>query len=97
MRWVEIISARLAGSGERPHLDRLADDIRARAESGTEKGVRLEIYRNRLVENDWSIHLYRESEETPAGRTELGITLADIVRPVALVDHSIWIEEDRDV
>jgi hypothetical protein len=96
MRWVEIICARLAGSAERPDLERLADDIRARAESGTEKGVRLVIYRNRLVENDWSVHLYRESEEAPAGRTELGITLADIVRPVALVDHSIWIEEDRD-
>ena len=94
MRWVEIINARIGATTASSMLDRLFQDIRNDITSGTEENVRMVIYRSRFVDGDWSIHLHRETDKRPSGRTDLGIKLADILRPMSLVDHSIWIEEE---
>ncbi|BBO81056.1 hypothetical protein DSCO28_16220 [Desulfosarcina ovata subsp. sediminis] len=97
MQWVEIINARIGATTAPFMLERLFQDIHHSVTAGNEGPVRLVIYRGRFVDGDWSIHLYRETNQLPSGRTALGIKLAEILRPMALVDHSIWIEaEGRD-
>ena len=93
MRWVEIINVRTAATAAPSTVECLFRDIWHNVTSGTDETVRMVIYRGRFVESDWAIHLHRETDRRPTGRTGLGIKLADSIRPLALVDHSIWIEE----
>ncbi|WP_319523875.1 hypothetical protein [uncultured Desulfosarcina sp.] len=94
LRWIEIINARIGATAAPSMLERLFQDIRESVSADTGTPVRVVIYRGRFVDGDWSIHLHHETEKPPSGKTTLGIELADILRPMALVDHSIWIEED---
>lgn len=97
MRWVEIINARIGAPQEPSRLAHLFQEIRHSVTAGTGDRVRVVIYRGRFIDGDWSIHLHHETDQPPCGRTGLGIELADILRPMALVDHSLWIEaEGRD-
>ncbi|WP_024334772.1 hypothetical protein [Desulfotignum balticum] len=90
---VEIINARMNEVSNPRNLIRLFNQIRAHVAIRAGQRVQLVFFRNCLVENDWSIHLHWETQVKLSGRTELGIKLAEIVRPLALVDHSIWTEE----
>jgi len=94
LRWVEIVNVRVAATTAPSTLEGLFGDIRRNITSGAEGVVRLVIYRGSLVDSDWAIHIHRETAEGPMGRTALGLELADVVRPVGLVDHSIWIEAE---
>lgn len=92
-QWVEIITARMvAQEFEFPDPEQFFDDIRACVDRDKQKSVTMKIFRNNLVENDWSIHLRWRTRRQPPGKTELGIKLANIVRSLAFVDHAIWVE-----
>jgi hypothetical protein len=93
MTWIEIINARLTGVSKPWELKGLFSEIRAHVEVRAGKMVRLAFFRNNLVENDWSIHIRWKTRTKPTGKTELGIKLAEILTSFALVDHSIWVEE----
>lgn len=97
MKWVEIINSRLVAPSDPLGLERLFHDIRESVARGSEEGVRMVIYKSRFVDSDWAIHLHRESDNSPLGRTGLGIKLAELIRPMGLVDYSIWIEEDGGI
>lgn len=93
-QWVEIITARMRRQVfEFIDQEQFFADIRACVDA--RKSASIMIYRNSLVENDWSIHLrWRTGRQRP-GKTELGIKLANIVRSMALVEHTIWVAEDN--
>jgi hypothetical protein len=94
-QWVEIITARMAAHAfEFPNPEQFFADIRACVDIGKPQYEAMVIYRNSLVENDWSIHLHWRTSRQPPGKTELGIKLANIVRSMGLVDHTIWIEHN---
>lgn len=92
-QWVEIITARM-GTQMFEFLDpeRFFADIRACVDTGNPTSVSMVTYRNSLVENDWSLHLRWRTGLQPPGKTELGIKLANIVRSMGLVDHTVWVE-----
>ncbi|MGD9822920.1 hypothetical protein [Desulfobacter sp.] len=91
LQWVEIITARMrAQVFEFPDQERFFADIRASVDALKPKSVIIMIYHNSLVENDWSIHLHWRTGCQPPGKTELGIKLVNIVRSMALVDHTVW-------
>ncbi len=95
LRWVEIINVRLNSSAEHRKLEHLFRDIRNNISETTDEGLRIVFYKGGVVDSDWAIHLNRETDDRPSGRTELGIKLAYLIRPLAMVDHSIWVEEVR--
>lgn len=97
MQWVEVINARMAETSEHRELKHLFREIRAQVNTSINDQLQLIIYRNGLVENDWSIHLCWTTDQKPTGKSELGIKLAELLRPLALVDHAIWIESRKNV
>ena len=84
----------MAANTESLELGNLFREIRNNVAKDTEERVRMVIYKGSFDYSDWAIHLYRESGDSPPGKTGLGMELVDIIRPMALVDHSIWIEEE---
>lgn len=92
MPWVEIINARISASTTPAEAQRFFRGIRRNLTVVNEE-VRAVIHRGEWVEGDWAIHLYHEKEGPAPRRTWLGIKLAEEIRRIALVDHSVWIEQ----
>lgn len=96
MQWVEIINVRMADSSKHKELKHLFRNMRGQVNTGSMRAqVRLVIFKNGMVETDWSIHLHWTADHNPTGKSELGIKLAELLRPLALVDHTIWVESGR--
>ncbi|MBW2603868.1 MAG: hypothetical protein JRE28_06060 [Deltaproteobacteria bacterium] len=99
MRWVEIIGVRLSPSPKNKLVRKIFSDFRqtiaASVAAGAEEKVAAIVYRNAFVETDLTIHLYRNTANRLPEKTRLGLTLAEILRDFGLVDHMIWIKEEK--
>ena len=92
MNRAEIIKLRSAGIEE----GLLEEFLRSLVTSG-QSGELAEIktYRHAALENDLSVHLHWESDRPEQSGTSLGLRLAQTLREFGLVDHSIWVEEEK--
>lgn len=96
MQWVETINIRGGASANPSELESIFRDLKGCLVVGEGRDVKLAVYRGRFLNSDWAIHLQWETEKPPSGRTALGMELAELIRPLALVDHSVWVECDLD-
>jgi hypothetical protein len=99
MCWVEIIGVRLSPLPKNELVRKVFSDLRqiiaAKDAAGAEEKVAAIVYRNAFVETDLTIHLYRNTAHRLPEKTRLGLTLAEILRDFGLVDHMIWIKEEK--
>lgn len=95
VHWIETINIRSGGGSLAVELEQFLDEIRTRFQVRAVKGVQMEMYRGRFLDGDWTIFLRWETAEPPVERSGLGTGLADQFRPLALVDHSVWIACDQ--
>lgn len=93
MRWIELINARAISTKTALELECVAADIRQRVPMDKEPFVRGEIFRGAFIQNDWAIHLCREMVHAPQRRFGLGMEMSERLRPPALVDNSMWIQD----
>jgi hypothetical protein len=91
MKWLEVIKLRSAGKDSRL-LEELLLSIEKLNQSGL---VEMRTLHNAALESDWSIHLHWESERPEQNGSSLGLRLAKTLEEFGLVDHSIWIEEEK--
>jgi len=92
MKWLEIIKLRSAGMGE----ELLEEFLRSLVKPGqSEELVEIKTYRHAALGNDVSVHLHWESERPEQNGTDLGLRLAQTFKEFGLIDHSIWIEEQK--
>ncbi len=92
MKWVEIISVRLSQNKDAPNVRDIYKSI-IRPIAGKGAPMDADLYVNSRVENDWSIHIFRDSTKFPAEKTKLGLSVAEAFRAFGLVNHSIWKRE----
>ncbi len=96
MKWVEIISLRCAGNIETRFIDELLKGV-SESDSPTDTPtqlVEIKIYRHSVVETDLSIHIYWKSEPGSQNRSPLGLRISSALKPLALLNHSVWVETD---
>ena len=92
MKWLEIIKLRSAGIEE----GLLEEFLRSLVTSGQSRELaEIKTYRHAALENDLSVHLHWESDRPEQNGTSLGLRLAQTLREFGLVDHSIWVEEEK--
>jgi hypothetical protein len=91
MKWLEVIKLRSAGkdSGSLNELLLLMDKFSQRGL------VETKIYRHAALETDLSVHLRWDSEWPERTGSSPGLHLAQALKEFGLVDHSIWIEEEK--
>ena len=90
MKWLEIIELRSAGVDREELNEKLVDLITEVEEHNREQDVR--TFSKAVLNTDFSIHLYHESEALPGNGSTLGLNLAAACREFGLVNHSIWME-----
>jgi hypothetical protein len=94
MKWVEIISLRSTGSINGELVNELLKGIDGSdAAADTPKHlVEIKIYHHSVVETDLSVHIYWESEKESERKSPLGLRFAYALKPLGLLNHSVWIE-----
>jgi hypothetical protein len=93
MRWLEIVRLRSA-SGSEDVLKELLDRI---VSLSRDNGIgEMRIYRHGEIENDTSIHIFRESPWCDCKRSAIANQIADALKEFGLIDHSIWIEQNGE-
>ncbi|MFZ2148405.1 MAG: hypothetical protein WAV28_14415 [Sedimentisphaerales bacterium] len=73
-------------------LEELLLSIEKFNQSGLEE---MKTFQHAALKSDWSIHLHWESERPEQNGSSLGLRLAQAFKEFGLVDHSVWIEEEK--
>jgi len=94
MKWIEIIELRTSGNARKQletHLQELIEQAEKKAEKQTVK-----LYTRVLMDTDVSIHLFHDSGKVQNRGSSLGIRLVSALKFYGLVNHTIWIEKQKD-
>jgi hypothetical protein len=91
MKWLEVIQLRSPGKDSRL-LEELLLSIEKFSQSAL---VEMRTFHHAALESDWSIHLHWESDRPEQNGSSLGLRMAQALKEFGLVDHSIWIEEEK--
>jgi hypothetical protein len=91
MKWLEVIKLRSAGK-DSGLLEEFLLSIAKFSQSGL---IEMKTYRHAVLETDLSVHLHWESERPDQNGSPVGLRLAQAFKEFGLVDHSIWIEEEK--
>jgi hypothetical protein len=91
MKWLEVIKLRSAGKSS-GLLEELLLSINNFGQRGL---VEIKTFRHAALESDLSVHLHWESERPEQNGSTLGIRLGQAFKEFGLIDHSVWIEEEK--
>jgi hypothetical protein len=94
MKWVEIITLRSPGNLNTELADELLKEV-SESDSPTDTPnqlVEIKIYHQYVVETDLSIHIYWISELGTQGKSPLGLRLSSALKPLGLLNYSVWVE-----
>jgi hypothetical protein len=90
MAWLEIIEIRAMGSNReilKSQLQDLINDLSKEVKLGSVK-----IFKQVLLETDFSIHLFHDSEKPDTGCSTICSQLVSSLKDFGFVNHTVWIE-----
>jgi hypothetical protein len=96
MKWIEIIELRSAGNARKQletHLQEFLDQVEE--EKKVEKQT-VKLYTRVMIDTDLSVHLFHDSSTVKNRGSSLGIRLVSALKSYGLVNHTIWIEKQKD-
>ena len=94
MKWIEIIELRSTGD-TLAQIEKLIQEIIDQAENKSGQRI-VRLYTQMKIETDLSIHLVHDSSKAKNRGSSLGIRLVSALKPYGLVNHTIWIEKEKD-
>lgn len=91
MKWIEIIEIRSPGKDRKQLEKYLKEFVDQVVEEAEKQAIRL--YTRTLIDSDFCIHLFHNSNRVKNCGSSLGVRLASDLKFYGLVNHSIWIEK----
>lgn len=94
MNWIEIITLRSPGNIKRELVDEIMKSL-SELDEVTDTIARLieiKIYLHAVVESDLSIHIYWKSAQASQQKSSIGVSVASMLKPLGLLNHSVWVE-----
>jgi hypothetical protein len=93
MRWIDIITLRSSATS----LESLDNEVLLSIINNKRKKSlkSSKIYRRHAMDSDLSIHLFWDSANVEQKANPLSQHLILFLKQYGLVNHSIWVEEDR--
>ncbi len=89
MKWIEVIEVRLV-VGNRQFME---SQLRQLIEEVKKTGKQtMNVYHRFMLDTDFSIHLFHDSENIEESGSSLGLYLISNFKEFGLVSHRIWIE-----
>ncbi len=90
MKWLETIELRSV-DGNRKFLEPQLQKLISEVDKETKKRA-IKIYSRVMIDTDFSIHLFHDSNKVENNGSQLGLRIASALKEFGLVNHSIWIE-----
>ena len=94
MNWIEIIELRSVDITQKL-IEKDLQKLLTQLEKESEK-YNIKVYSSAMVSNDYSIHLFHEGRKVENSGSSLGIRLVSALKSYGLVNHTIWIEKQKD-
>jgi hypothetical protein len=94
MKWIEIIELRSAGNA-REQLETCLQEFLDQVEKKVEKQT-VKLYTRMMIDTDLSVHLFHDSSTVKNRGSSLGMRLVSALKPYGLVNHTIWVEKQKD-
>ena len=91
MKWLEVIKLRSAGK----NFKSLRELLLSFDKFSQPTLVEMKTYHHATLETDLTVHLHWESSRLEQNGSTLGLRLAQAFKEFGLVDHSIWVEEEK--
>lgn len=94
MKWIEIIEIRSVGNTQlqlEAHLQELIGQVERETKKQTFK-----LYARVMIDTDFSIHLFHDSNKIERSGSTLGLRLVSGLKVYGMVNHTIWIEKQED-
>ena len=88
MKWLEIIELRSVDSNRElleSQLQKLINEV-------DKENQAIKYYRRVMIDTDFSIHLFHESNIVENSGSRLGLRLASSLKEWGSVNHYVWIE-----
>lgn len=95
MKWIEILELRSTGS-TRKQLEKHIQELIDQSEKKSGQPV-IKIYTRLNIGTDLSIHLIHDANEANNQGSTLGLSLVSELKSYGLVNHTIWIEKQKDL
>jgi hypothetical protein len=90
MAWLEIIEIRAMGNNRELLKSQLQDLINDLSKEAGLKYVK--IYKHVMLETDFSIHLFHDSDKKNTGCSTICTRLVPSLKDFGYVNHTVWIE-----
>jgi hypothetical protein len=90
MKWIEVIQLRSIDGNRKlleSKLNKLIDDV-----GGKSKKQIIMVFNRVLIDTDYSIQIFHESNKVENTGSPLGIRLANALKEFVLVNHSVWVD-----
>ena len=94
MKWLEIIHIRTSESGSDKLIGELTEML---SELQEEAGPVISLLRQAQLPSNCSLHLLYESDIDLPGKTRIGELLASAAKDFGLVNHTVWIIEEKSL
>jgi len=90
MKWIEVIQLRSIAGNQK----RLGSELNGLINEVGEKSKKqiITAYSRVLIDTDYNIHIFHDSNEVEKFGSPLGLRLADALKEFGLVNHSVWVE-----
>lgn len=88
--WIEIISLRLSGSGNRKAILDIFNQVSQGKRAHPDYFHYAELFANTTIETDWSIYIHWPHQAGHPSKTVLGSSIAEAFQSLGLVNHSVW-------
>ena len=92
MRWMESITLRSIETSVDSGIAELLRQMLAPSDSWAQRPVDIKIYHLAGIDTDFSIHIHWNGSAGGQGKSPLGLRLANNLKYIGLINHSIWIE-----
>ena len=90
MKWLEIIELRSVNRNRDLLKSQLRNLINEAEQEAKKQAIK--VYSRVMVDTDFSIHLFHDSEKVENSGSPLGLRLSSALKEFGLVNHSVWIE-----
>ena len=92
MKWLEIIKVRSV----RINSEELDEFLRSMDKISQKRLIEIKIYRHAAIETDLSLHLLWIAKQPEKNGSALGLRLAQALKDFGLIDHSLWMEQEKE-
>ncbi len=90
MKWIEVIELRSAKGNQELLESKLQQLIDAVSKEGKQQTIK--AYKRVMLDDDFSIHLFHDSNKIENSGSRLGLYIASVLKDFGLVNHSVWAE-----